>query len=125
MAETTNLPAQFCTLIRDHSERKDAVNQNIDESEPLTGPVARAAVVTLDFFLNSPPPYACCWNAYIHISPAGAAVSHIYQDKLSMCMCSFDIKPTASTVLHDSDWAVCVYKCSVTVMTLMYFISAG
>lgn len=34
----------FCT------ERKDAVNQNIDEAEPFTGPAARAAVVTLDFF---------------------------------------------------------------------------
>lgn len=45
----------FCTSISDSSERKDALNQNIDQTESFTGPVARAAVVTLDFFfLNSP-----------------------------------------------------------------------
>lgn len=65
----------------------DAVNQNIDETEPFAGPVARAAVVTLNFFLNRP--VGLCGSS-LHlfleclrrISPAVAAVSHIYQDML-------------------------------------------
>lgn len=40
----------FCASKRDESERKDAVNQNKDEPQPFTGPLATASVVTLGFF---------------------------------------------------------------------------
>lgn len=84
------LLAQFLH-VHHRTESEDGVNQSTADTEPCSGPVVRAVGSWL-----------------LGLRLVSGLVSAVL----------FHIKSTVSTVLHDSDWEVCVHGRTAAVMTL-------